>query len=356
MRSFLHDVTLVGLIAEGGQGMRTANNGRFLGYLEGTEQAATIQARQKELLDKWKSQPTIKPVLDSLLKENNGEFETVVEPLKSQFDPLRDLQLKRGEIYRIVRKAGIADPYTWDENARLSVIHEGLDGPKNWVPFRKGDPEGNKWTDNEPIYINWSKDNVSWLFENSGKNAPIMPVLRNVNMYFTAGVSYTLLGNHTSLKAKLQQKCVFDASASRLTPIHEEISAHCFLAILNSNLFSFIIKKFLKNTAAFEISDLRMAPLIVPDKGQAAELEALAQRAIESKELSFKGAQPPEELIDFCRQLANKQKSAPGYMRPPKQLKLITSAEDCLTVIELAVHWAVEQLYGVEGYGPFSEF
>jgi len=25
-------------------------------------------------------------------------------------------------------------------------------------------------------------------------------------------------------------------------------------------------------------------------------------------------------------------------------------------VIELAVHWAVERLYGVEGYGPFNEF
>ncbi len=27
-----------------------------------------------------------------------------------------------------------------------------------------------------------------------------------------------------------------------------------------------------------------------------------------------------------------------------------------LNIIELAVHWAVEGLYGVEGYGPFSEF
>lgn len=28
----------------------------------------------------------------------------------------------------------------------------------------------------------------------------------------------------------------------------------------------------------------------------------------------------------------------------------------CLDIIELAVHWAVERLYGVEGYGPFNEF
>lgn len=39
-----------------------------------------------------------------------------------------------------------------------------------------------------------------------------------------------------------------------------------------------------------------------------------------------------------------------------EQLKLITTAEDYLNIIELAVHWAVEKLYGVEGYGPFNEF
>lgn len=43
------DVSLVGLIAEGGQGMRTANNGRFLAFLEGTEQAKGVELRRNEL-------------------------------------------------------------------------------------------------------------------------------------------------------------------------------------------------------------------------------------------------------------------------------------------------------------------
>lgn len=99
-----------------------------------------------------------------------------------------------------------------------------------------------------------------------------------------------------------------------------------------------------------------MSPIIIPNKAQSSKLKTLAKRAIESKELIFKNAQPSEELIDFCQELANKQRSAPEYLHPPNQLKLITTSEDCLTVIELAVHWAVERLYGVEGYGPFNEF
>lgn len=168
--------------------------------------------------------------------------------------------------------------------------------------------------------------------------------------------TYTLLGNHVSLKAKLQPKCVFDASGSRLTSIYKPISVHCFLAILNSDIFSFIIKKFIKNTAAFEISDLRMSPIVVPNKSQAAELETLAKKAIEAKGLNLKGEQPSKGLLAFCKELAEKQKAAPEYLRPPKQLRLIESAADCLNIIELAVHWAVERLYGVEGHGPFDEF
>jgi hypothetical protein len=88
-------------------------------------------------------------------------------------------------------------------------------------------------------------------------------------------------------------------------------------------------------------------PIIIPALDRGSELEAFAQKAIEAKELTFKRAQPSKELIDFCQMLAAKQKSAPEYLRLPKQLKLITTADDCLNIIELAVHWAVEKLYGV---------
>lgn len=344
------DITLVGLIAEGGQGMRTANNGRFLGYIEGSEQADKLLERRKELIQKWSNHPQVKPIFKTLLDNNNGDFESVVEPLKNKFHQIRELGLKRGEIYRIVNQLEIANPYLWDESTCGRVIEEGLEGIQTWVPFRKGDPEGNKWTDNEPLFINWSRENAEYL-----SKAPEAR-WQGTAFFFTEGVTYTLLGNHTSLKAKLQPKCVFDAGASRLTPTYEPISISCFLAILNSDLFSFIIKKFIKNTAAFEISDLRMSPIVIPDKTLSLELETLAKRAIEAKELTFKKTQPPEELIAYCLKLAEKQKSAPEYLRPSKQLKLITTADDCLNIIELAVHWAVEKLYGVEGYGPFNEF
>ncbi len=344
------DVTIVGLIAEGAQGMRTGNNGRFLGYLENTEHGGRILERREELDSFWKGHPAISKTYKELLEKNGGDFESVVEILKGEFDSSRVLGLKRGEIYRVVKSGNIADPYQWDEVKRKKVINEGLKGPKTWVPFKKGDPEGNKWIDAEPIYMNWSENNVEYL-----KRAPEAR-WQGTAFFFTEGITYTLLGNHTSLKAKIQPKCIFDAGASRLTPIYNKISPNCFLAIINSDLFSFIIKKFIKNTAAFEISDLRMAPIIIPNKNQAEYLEILSRKAIEAKEFGFRNIKPTKEIMELCSRVSDHQKHAPNYLQIPSQLKLISSANECVNIIELAIHWEVEKLYGVEGLGPFNEF
>lgn len=349
------DVTLVGLIAEGGQGLSTGNNGRFLGYLEGTEQAGKIHERRKELTSRWIDGAKISPFFKELI-EKKIDFGDVVDALKKQFNQYNEMGLKRGEIYRIVERWKIANIHNLDEATRYKIIHEGLDGDKTWISFKKSDPEGHKWLSEEPLFINWSKQNVEWFFKNSGRSEPNMPVIRNPEQYLTSGITWTPTANHVCIKARLQPVCIFEADGVRLTPVGNVISPLAFLALMNSDVFSFSMKKFINNTAKCQVNVLRQMPIIVPDKDHASDLETLAQKAIEAKEITFKKSQPPKELIDFCQGLAEKQKSAPEYLRPPKQLKLISTAEDCLNIIELAVHWAVEKLYGVEGHGPFSEF
>lgn len=127
------DVTLIGLIAEGGQGMRTGNNGRFLGFLKDTEQAKEICYRQKELIEIWNSHSQIKLVFTKVMRENDNDFESVVETLKSQFNPARELALKRGEVYRVVDPREITNPYSWDEPMRQNVCL--MQGPQDLLRF-----------------------------------------------------------------------------------------------------------------------------------------------------------------------------------------------------------------------------
>ncbi len=444
------DVTLVGLIAEGGQGMRTANNARFLGYLDGTPQAEAILAKRRTWTARWQQSPTIGPRFLELLAKAGGDptkpledsaaWENTVEPLREQFSAI-ELGFGKTDLYRVVPPGLVATEedfqFTWDarreelfalwkkeptleafwqgtrlpgggkplselrkarkistadfcalcealqhwlaENKlsarllglrsgetysdpeaapRVAVTYNGFCGRRRFAPFRKGDPEGNRWLDNEPLYIDWLQSNVIWLFANSGRPETRSPVIRNAHLYFTEGVTYTLLGNHVALKAKLQHPCVFDASASRLTSVLSDVLPKAMLAIFNSDVFSYYLKKLQKNTAAFEISDLRMMPLVIPDATQSKRLRTLTETAVELKRLHFTNQEPGNEMAAFVRATlaSGLLAAAPSYLRPGAQMQLLATVEDCLAVVELAVNWEAEKLYGVEGLGPFDEF
>jgi hypothetical protein len=438
------DVTLVGLIAEGGQGMRTANNARFLGYLHGTEQAEEIKASREEWTKRWLADAEIKPAFLGLLVKNGGDtakptrdiaaWEACVEPLKEKFSLVK-LGFTKSDLYRVVlpdlvatsddfkfawqsrkaellkhwrtesalkdfwegdlglnfdkakleklrKQADVSDKefcelcqelQTWvnekrkswkalalrssenyDDPAdapRVATIYNGLYGRVQFVPFRKGDPEGNRWIDNEPLFVDWSRAAVNWLSQSPEAR------WQGHKMFFTAGVTWSLHANHVAVKSRFQQPCVFDASSSRLTPKASVIEPLAFLALLNSDVFSFYLKKFIKHNQDVEINDLRMMPLAMPTRGQEKRLKELAERAMEAKRLTFAGATPPNELAAAVRSLSDELAAkAPAYLRPSAQLKLLHTAADCLSAIELAVNWEAEKLYGVEGLGPFDEF
>ncbi len=454
------DITLVGLVAEGGQGMRTANNARFLGYLEGTPQANDVLVKREKWSERWLAAQDIKAVFaDELAKhggnpakptKNGAAWEACVETLRARFSAER-LGFSKSDLYRVVPEGLVADDsdfqFTWkhrkaelfalwqsepllesfwqgglgdsedrkdirkfegakhvsdtgfcvlcqelqawlpEENARrkglrqaaipravlglrssedyidpadaprIATIYNGLSGRGQFVPFRKGDPEGNRWVDNEPLFIDWSKANVLWLFANSGRPESGMPVMRNPHLYFTGGVTWTAVANHVAMKARYQEPCVFDADSMRLTPHAVVFPPLAFLALLNSDVVSSIKMKFIKHTQKWEIGDLRQIPLVMPTKAQAERLEKLANQAMEVKRLTFSGGAVPQALAADVRELSQQLlDSAPPYLRPSAQAVLLTAAADCLHILELAVNWEAERLYGVEGLGPFDEF
>jgi hypothetical protein len=95
----------------------------------------------------------------------------------------------------------------------------------------------------------------------------------------------------------------------------------------------------------------------MPTREQAGHLANLAQYAISAKRVAFGDNTPANELVAFTRELSQQLRAgAPAYLKPDAQLLLLYTAADCLKVIELAVNWEAEKLYGVEGLGPFDEF
>jgi hypothetical protein len=452
------ETTLVGLVAEGGQGLATANNSRFLGHLAGTPQAEEIAAKREQWTRGWLEHGRVKAVFQKLLRENGGDparptanvaaWEACVEPLKAQFKPQEDLDFRRTDLYRVVPPELVATPedfeFTWKErkaellplwqsepllagfweqgdlsfpgheslrslrNAkelsdeafcalcqsllawreaenqrrktsrsreplipfsalglrqsekytdpadapRIATIYNGLRGRGRWVPYRKGDPEGNRWIDNEALFIDWSSGSVHWLRNSTAAR------WQGEWYFFMDGISWTRGANHVGIKAKMLPPGVTDVNAMKLCPLGSSpVKILPLLALMNTDVFSFTLKKFIAHTWMAQINDLRMMPFVIPKPTQAARLTNLAEGAIEAKRLTFTGEQPPNELVVFARQLDQQLNSqAPSYLRPPAQLRLLDTPDACLGIIERAVNWEAERLYGVEGLGPFDEF
>jgi hypothetical protein len=446
------DVTLVGLIAEGGQGMRTANNARFLGYLENTPPAQEILRRREVWTSAWLAHPKIGPVFQAALlaaggdtakpTANSAAWESTVEALRKQFGD-GPLGFGKTDLYRVVPAALVATPddfqFAWtqrkaallarwqkapefkefwsgtltgdefspavlaklrkakvedvsdaqfcrlcpalngwinaspaderparrealglrssefydeaDDCARIATIYNGLGGKGQFVPFRKGDPDGNRWIDNTPLYVDWSRAAVDWL--SSSPKAR----WQGHSFFLTAGVTWTAVANHVAVKSRYQEPCIFDADSMRLTPRASVLRPEAFLAIFNSDLFSYFKMKFLKHTQKWEIGDMRQIPVIMPTTAQSKRLRELAERAMEAKRCEFTNQPPSQPLAAFCRTAKDALVAfAPAYLLPDAQEQLLATPQSCLAVIELTVNWEAEKLYGVEGLGPFDEF
>jgi len=278
----------MGLITEGGQGLATANNGKYIGVLEGTKWAENVkkQRPQKLLLaDKFCNEHEIKNTKEAdefLSRLTEKEIRKLFDDLKEKYG--RDI-FGQGWLYRIVSPNEIADVEKLTDDEKLN----GIAGEKTFVPYDKGDKDGNRWYAPTPYYIDWNKDNVKFLKENSGKKGTGMPVVRNPQFYFREGFCWTDV--HTvNIKARIKNKGIHDVKSMSLFSLNEIIfSEHYAVAILNSTFISEFVNSFVKNTQTFQINDARQLPIIIPSNEQLNTFQNIFNRAVEIQKNKFAG-------------------------------------------------------------------
>jgi hypothetical protein len=280
------DVTLLGLITEGGQGLATANNGKYIGVLEGTKWAENVkkQRPQKLLLaDKFCNEHEIKNKKEAdefLSRLTEKEIRKLFDDLKEKYG--RDI-FAQGWLYRIVSPNEIADVEKLTDDEKLN----GIAGEKTFVPYDKGDKDGNRWYAPTPYYIDWSKENVRFLKENSGKKGEGMPVVRNPQFYFREGFCWTDV-NSIYLKSRIKQKGVYDVlTMSLFTMIH--IPDWYYVCLINSKFISKLVYDFINSTSHFQINDARQLPVIIPSDEQLNTFENIFNRAVEIQKNKFSG-------------------------------------------------------------------
>lgn len=265
-------LSLVGLFTDGGQGLATGNNGRFVGYYS-TSRFATqcISARIQKMWTAIQEEPKLKNKFTLLSQCNHYEdVKEVLGRLKeveiwALFDSVKETYglriFGKGFIYRIVPDSMIFDVTHISEKQKT----EGLKGKQTYVPYDKGDREGNRWYLETPYLIDWSEEAVSWLKNNSGHSGVGMPVVRNPQFYFRNGFCWSdiLNPNSSYIKCRLKGQSVNDVKSMSL---YDEtgLGDKYIVTTINSFLMFKVLREFLNSTVAIQMNDIRKLPIKTP--------------------------------------------------------------------------------------------
>lgn len=274
------DIALLGLLSDGGVGLQTGNNGKFVWVLRNTKDAERInEARKKKffefvtnnkITEYGVDSKTISEYIDSL---SEIEIRNLFDALKERYG--RDI-FGQGFLFRIITKDEIKDvpKMTQDEK------ENGLPGVQTFVLYDKGDKDGNRWYLRTPYYIDWSIENVNWLKQDPKAR------YQGYGFFFRSGFCWSDI--HTVLiKTRLKEQSIHDVKSMSMFSFIPQCSDKFLVSLLNSTLISNYDFAFVNGTQTFQINDARQLPVIIPNDKQLIDFEHLFDRAYEIKIQQF---------------------------------------------------------------------
>jgi hypothetical protein len=268
--------SIIGLAADGGVGLQTGDNGKFVGYQSSSRFAEKCkEARIQKLWMAIQDKPEIKKKFDLLSEcDTYDEVKEILDDLNELdiwelFDNIKDKfglrVFGKGFMYRIIPDNLIFDTESISEKQK----NEGIKGKKTFVPYDKGDREGNRWYLETPYLIDWSAETVSWLKTHSGHGGAGMPVVRNPQFYFRNGFCWTnvLNPNSTYFKCRLKDTTVNDVGSMSLYD-ESGLGDKYFVLSLNSYLYFKVLREFFNNTVNIQMNDIRKLPIKIPSENE----------------------------------------------------------------------------------------
>ncbi|MDI3545398.1 MAG: hypothetical protein PWP68_815 [Rikenellaceae bacterium] len=282
------DITLLGLVTEGGQGLATANNGKYIGVLEGTKWAENVKKQRPEkllLAVEFCSQNNIKNKYDAdafINKLNESEIRKLFDEIKEKYG--RDI-FGQGWLYRIVSDDEMADVDLLTDDEKLN----GIAGDKTFVPYDKGDKDGNRWYAPTPYYIDWNRENVKILQTDPKAR------WQGYQFFFREGfcwnnVSTPNLEESKYIKCRIKTKSINDVASMSLYTINDKLLPNFyFVYIMNSRFLFNFLKNFINESVNLQINDIRQLPVIIPTDDELKKYKVIFDRAVSIKKDKFAG-------------------------------------------------------------------
>ena len=275
------DIALLGCLTEGGQGLATGNNGKYIAIRKNSKWADTvIDGRPKKLIAAMKAEPLLAKELGNI---NPKEYLTSLSEseIAEKFDSIKEKYGRdifgQGYIYKLIEEEEIADVEKLTDDEK----ENGIDTKKPfYVLYDKGDKDGNRWYLETPFAIAWSKENVQFL------KTDIKARYQGYTFFFKEGFCWADI-NTTFLKCRLKTKSINDVKSMSMYGLLDTVPEYFIISVINSTFMSNYVDVFINNTQTFQINDARQIPLIIPNNKQLLQFKYIYEKAIEIKRNQF---------------------------------------------------------------------
>lgn len=269
---------LLGLVVEGGQGLATADDRRFLAAIAGTDEAEKNLQRQERFEKLTLDNPSARSTYERYASQGRE-----IALLQAWDNHKSVLRWPRTGGFRVIMPDQVRmEPLTDEE--RKNGIRSG----PHFVPFEKGDDSdsrgghtlGAKWTRDNPVVIDWSFDSVSLLRARAKGSGSGTPYFRNEQHWFREGVTWNSVASY--LRCRLvSETAIFGHMAPTIRSTVPWLSSRAIMAILNTDIAEFIVRTFLGSRMHIEIGDIRRLPIPVLSSTELEQLENLAAVGID---------------------------------------------------------------------------
>ena len=278
------DIALLGCLTEGGQGLATANNGKYIAVRRSTKWAKNIiESRPKKLVEAIKKKKIKVEGLDAYANEKEFLASLSEKEIANLFDNLKEKYGRdifgQGYIYKIIDDSELAnvDELTKDEK------ENGIDTSKNfYVPYDKGDKDGNRWYLETPFAIAWSKENVQFL-----KTDP-RARYQGYTFYFREGFCWNNVLT-TYMKCKKKEKTVQSTESMSFFSCVNQVPEFYLISLMNSRFAAIYVDNFINSTSHCTTGDAKLIPVLIPDNEILKSCNRLFTSAFELKKSVAKG-------------------------------------------------------------------
>lgn len=263
------DTTIFGLLTDSAHGLTTGDNGGFVGVIESSNMVKRItENRNKKLFKAIKTNQELlneieelegcltQDDVDALLNSMNEQN------IRNLFDKIKDVfgarVFGKGLIYRIISEEECL-------NADQLSIEEkelGIDSKsEKYVPYDKGDREGNRWYIPTPYRINWTKSGIKKMKSLSGNRWD------GYEFFFREGfcMNNVLNPNSVYFKTRLKDATINDVASMSMYDEYG-IGNIYYVITLNSYLYFKMLREFFNASVNIQINDLKKLPIKIPSE------------------------------------------------------------------------------------------